>query len=262
MLSIKNAEIKNSALNSFEWYGHNTISENCRQFSKFTNEKLLLTKQLIQILSPNHGDSVLDIGCGEGHLLKELSKTVKQSMGIEPDPEMIKLAKNNLKGTNSQLIQTTFENFGIEQKFTIVIASHVFSFFRDKEAIVNKIIDLTKKNGKITMILHSSKDDQLQLLSQVNSQLGRSCDHMTAEDMFSYLEKRGLKPKLEKLETKITFHNFDDVLKMSYFLFRIKPTEINSTLSQILRNLINNYQKNKEITLSTTHGIISLFKPY
>lgn len=258
MLSIKNTDIKNNTLNSFEWYNHNLIGENCRHFSKFSNEKILLTKRLIEILDLNSKDSVLDIGCGEGHLLREMSNIAKQSMGIDPDPQMIKLAKNNLKGTNSQLIQTTFENYEPNQKFTIITASHVFSFFRDKESAINKIIDLTEKNGKISIVLHSSRDVQLQFLSQVNSQLRRSCDHMAAEDMFSYLEKRGLKPKLEELETSMTLHNFDDVLKMSYFLFRIKPTEINSTISQMLKNLISNYQKNNEIILSTTHGIITL----
>lgn len=261
LLSIKKTDSEKNTLNSFEWYDHNTISENCRQFSKFTNEKSLLTKRLIEILNPNHNDSILDIGCGEGHLLMDMATITKQSTGIEPDTKMMKLAKYNLKGTNVQLIQTKFENYESNRKFTIVTASHVFSFFRDKESAINKIINLTEKNGKIAIVLHSSRDDQLHLLSQVNSRLGKLHDHITTEALFSYLKEAGWKPKFEELETSIILNDFNDVLKLSYFLFRIKPTEINRENSQMLKTIIDQYQKNEKITLTTIHGIIVLQNP-
>ncbi len=95
---------------------------------------------------------VLDIGCGDGSKLIDVSKTKKiQGYGVDVSRIAISLAKRRktsfiFKKVNSEKLP--FEN----NFFDIVFSTYVFEHLTDPEKVLNEMIRVTKKGGKIVII--------------------------------------------------------------------------------------------------------------
>ena len=62
--------------------------------------KPLIIKKIIDVLSINEDETVIEIGSGLGYLTKVISKQCKKVIAIEIDSELIKLAKINIVSSN------------------------------------------------------------------------------------------------------------------------------------------------------------------
>jgi SAM-dependent methyltransferase len=95
----------------------------------------------------NGRTSVLDIGCGSGGLLKVLKNKYKcQVLGVEADNSMATYAANLL---NLRILNERFENVEIEDRFDIIIMSHVIFCFVNPLNVLNKVKRLLAKDGII-----------------------------------------------------------------------------------------------------------------
>jgi SAM-dependent methyltransferase len=114
-------------------------------------------KELFEIilskLPQSHHNLLLDLGCGTGELLLPLSSFFKNSFGIDPDEDMLKVATNKMKKmniNNAQLIQSTSENYltNLEHNvsFDLVTAGRSFHWMQ-QELVAQKVYDYLKPAG-------------------------------------------------------------------------------------------------------------------
>ena len=95
--------------------------------------------------------SVLDIGCGAGKYLLEMSNKVKEVQGIDISPEMIKCAEKNVMEknlTNVKLDVCSWEKIdikkeGLEKKFDLVFASMTPAI--NTEELLIKMVEASRK---------------------------------------------------------------------------------------------------------------------
>lgn len=66
--------------------------------------------------------SVLEIGCGTGHLSLELSKLVAKVVAIEPSMGMYAVAREVLKESGVELINKQIQDIKFEQTFDLIIS--------------------------------------------------------------------------------------------------------------------------------------------
>jgi ubiquinone/menaquinone biosynthesis C-methylase UbiE len=110
--------------------------------------------------------SVIDVGCGTGNALVELSEAFefKQLYGIEPSAEMLKIAKSKLP----HLIDICDSGANIDQHFSQPTADllnlHFVFAFLDYKDLVQKAAKIIKKDGLLSIctttsnsFLHSQK---------------------------------------------------------------------------------------------------------
>ena len=52
---------------------------------------------LVEMLNPQPGERVLDLGCGTGHLAAEIARAGCEVVGIDNSPDMVRIAKENFQ---------------------------------------------------------------------------------------------------------------------------------------------------------------------
>lgn len=116
-------------------------------------------KIVLPLLKENNKLRILDIGCGTGQLIKEISNEYEDVnyLGIDVAENMIKEAKNNnLKNKNIKFKTCPIEKFNTKDKFDIIICTHAFPYFPNKEEVLKKIYKLSNKNANIVIVNSST----------------------------------------------------------------------------------------------------------
>jgi len=91
--------------------------------------------------------SVLDVGCGTGHLLERLSKYSNLfRVGIELDSARAKLA---MKYSGCKIYQIPIEKFTSEVKFDVITMINVLSHIPSLDQLFSSITSLLSEKGKL-----------------------------------------------------------------------------------------------------------------
>jgi len=105
------------------------------------------------------GSVVLDVGCGWSKDLKVIANIVKKGIGIDNDPEIIKIAKRKLaKFKNIEVFSGDAKGmrFGDNTFDYVFVLGNTFgNFGRDKYKILKEMKRVTKNNGKIILSVYS-----------------------------------------------------------------------------------------------------------
>ncbi len=99
------------------------------------------------------GESLLDVGCGTGLLLKALSDSVTdaQLSGADPSPEMLEVASERL-GEMVLLKQSHAENLPFsDETFDVVVSTSAFHYFRNPLGGLEEMARVLRPNGRLVL---------------------------------------------------------------------------------------------------------------
>lgn len=116
-------------------------------------------KIVLPLLKENNKLRILDIGCGTGQLVNEISKSYEDVnyFGIDVASNMISEAKsNNIKNKNIKFKTCGIEKFKTKDKFDIIICTHAFPYFPNKEEILKKMYKMCNKNANVIIVNSST----------------------------------------------------------------------------------------------------------
>ncbi|MBO5981904.1 MAG: class I SAM-dependent methyltransferase [Clostridia bacterium] len=134
-------------------------------------------KIVLPLLEKNNNIKILDIGCGTGQLAKEISDEYPfvDYLGIDVTKNMISLAKKSNDGKKVRFINTSVDDFICDERFDIIICTHAFPYFPNKEKAMSKMYKLCKEGGKV-IIVSSSTNNLKDLLANliVKTKTGRA----------------------------------------------------------------------------------------
>ena len=108
---------------------------------------------LIDILSPQSSDSVIDLGCGTGRLCMFLSERMSDSgkvLGIDPAKVANKGRKDTM--TNLRFAVGSDQTFP-EDQYNAVVSTHVIHWIKDKGATFKRVYDNLKPGGKFAFAI-------------------------------------------------------------------------------------------------------------
>ena len=95
------------------------------------------------------GGKVLEVGCGNGNLLKNLQMLGWQVQGVEPDPNAAKIAASrNLPVRCGELAEQDFP----PHSFDAIVMSHVIEHIADPIAFLQACRRLLKPGGRLIML--------------------------------------------------------------------------------------------------------------
>lgn len=93
---------------------------------------------------------ILDIGCGDGYLLNELSKRSEEIYGLDISEEAIELAKSRFNNSVHYLIGDTQKSETLPKlKFDLIICSEVLEHVKDDERSITNMCNLLIEGGKL-----------------------------------------------------------------------------------------------------------------
>jgi ubiquinone/menaquinone biosynthesis C-methylase UbiE len=108
---------------------------------------------ILSKLSKELRDTHLDLGCGTGELLFPLSNYFKNSVGIDPDEDMLRVAADKMKKMNIknvQLVQSTSENYltNLPENMTLDLVTAGRSFhWMQQELVAREVYKHLKTDG-------------------------------------------------------------------------------------------------------------------
>ena len=117
-------------------------------------------KIVLPLLEKDNDLKILDVGCGTGQLIKEISEQYVNVdyLGIDVAKNMINIAKQSNSGDRVRFINVSVDDFVCEEQFDIIICTHAFPYFPDKRGAMFKMSSLCKKGG-IVIIVSSSTNN-------------------------------------------------------------------------------------------------------
>lgn len=102
--------------------------------------------ELVQLLAPQSGERVLDLGCGTGRLTAQLAATGARVVGLDRSAEM--LAKARAADPQLEWIEGDARAFTFAEPFDAILSNAVLHWVRPPEAVARCIHAALKPGGR------------------------------------------------------------------------------------------------------------------
>ncbi len=106
-------------------------------------------KDVIQLLNPHQGETILDLGCGTGQLTNKIAQSGAHVVGIDASENMIAEAKQNYPALDFRANDARSFDLGIP--FDAVFSNAVLHWIRPPEAVVERIANALKPGGRMAV---------------------------------------------------------------------------------------------------------------
>jgi len=106
-------------------------------------------KELLALLAPQPGETILDIGCGTGQLTKAIVDTGARVIGIDKSQEMIDAARENFPGIEFKVADAS--DFSFPQAFDAVFSNAALHWVRKASEAAACIANALRPGGRLVV---------------------------------------------------------------------------------------------------------------
>jgi trans-aconitate 2-methyltransferase len=101
---------------------------------------------LIELLAPQPGERILDLGCGTAHLTSRIAESGAEVVGVDLSPEMIEQARGNYPGLRFEVADGTSLRF--DSEFDAVFSNAAIHWMKDPAGVAASIYRALKPGGR------------------------------------------------------------------------------------------------------------------
>jgi trans-aconitate methyltransferase len=105
-----------------------------------------LGADLVDLLAPQPGERILDLGCGTGHLTSKIAGRGAQVLGIDNSPEMIGQARQNYPALQFALADAA--NFSFPDQFDAVFSNAALHWIEDADGVARSVAPALRPGGR------------------------------------------------------------------------------------------------------------------
>src|SRR5213593_296011 len=103
-----------------------------------------LATEVLELLSPQPRERILDLGCGDGALTENLLRAGCSVVGIDSSPEQVEAARR--RGLDARVL--TAESLPFDREFDAVFSNAVLHWIRDQAAVVSSVYRTLRPGGR------------------------------------------------------------------------------------------------------------------
>ncbi|MCC5602676.1 class I SAM-dependent methyltransferase [Nostoc favosum] len=103
-------------------------------------------EDLLQLLNPKLGESILDLGCGTGQLTEKIAQAGAEVMGVDHAPAMIGKARENYPHIRFDVADAT--NFQVDKPLDAVFSNAVLHWVKEADSAIASIHQSLKPGGR------------------------------------------------------------------------------------------------------------------
>ncbi len=107
--------------------------------------------QLIELLSPQHGERILDLGCGIGELSGRIAESGAVVVGLDSLGVLLEQAR--FRFPNIEFVEADLFDYTPEVAFDAVFANAVLDWIAPPDCAAKRIRDLLKPGGRLAAAL-------------------------------------------------------------------------------------------------------------
>ena len=104
----------------------------------------LLAETLVELLNPQPGERILDLGCGDGFLTRRIAESGATMVGVDSSPQMVAAAKQH--GADARL--ASGESLPFDQEFDAVFSNAALHWMTDQDAVLRGVYRALKPGGR------------------------------------------------------------------------------------------------------------------
>ena len=194
-------------------------------------------KDLLALLHPQPGETILDVGCGTGHLTAQIAAAGARITGLDSSAAMIEKAQAAYP--NLEFIQADATNFSFPEPFDAVFSNATLHWISDAEAAVKCMAQALKSGGRL-VVEFGGKNNIANIMNALGAALtelgiagmSRAMYFPSIGEYATWLEKYGLEIKQAFLFDRPTKLDGEDGMKNWLRMFAVMKTE---NLSEELR---------------------------
>ena len=102
--------------------------------------------EVIELLSPQAGEYILDLGCGTGQLTCKIAESGAEVRGIDNAPTMIEQARKNYPSLRFEVADGV--SFHLVNSFDAVFSNAVLHWIKESERVIINIWEALKPGGR------------------------------------------------------------------------------------------------------------------
>ena len=208
-------------------------------------------EDLVDILKPQPGERILDLGCGTGYLTNIISASGATVVGIDSSLEMISKAKLQYPELKFKVQSAT--EFHFDEHFDAIFSNAVLHWVLEKEKAIECMYRNLKRSGKIVLEMGGKHNVEKIIKALQNSLINHGFAEQAASEIWYFpsiseytglLEKRGFRVTYAahfNRETKLsdTENGIKDWVRMfgSSFLTGVDEIKIEEILNEVQNTL-------------------------
>ncbi|MEH2330912.1 class I SAM-dependent methyltransferase [Nostoc sp.] len=103
-------------------------------------------EDLLKLLNPQPGESILDLGCGTGQLTEKIAQAGAEVMGVDYAPAMIEKARQNYPHIRFDVADAI--NFQVDKPLDAVFSNAVLHWVKEADSAIASIHQSLKPGGR------------------------------------------------------------------------------------------------------------------
>ena len=101
---------------------------------------------VVELLAPQPGERILDLGCGTGHLTNQIAAAGAEVIGLDKSQSMIKEARRLYPDLRFEIADAT--DFHFDQPFDAVFSNAAIHWMKDQPAVARCIWEALRAGGR------------------------------------------------------------------------------------------------------------------
>src|SRR5690242_2796609 len=106
-------------------------------------------EDVVQLLAPQNGERILDVGCGTGYLTHLIAQAGARVIGIDKSASMIHRAQAVYPDLDLRVMSAT--DFHFDTPFDAVFSNAVLHWVLEKEAAVDRMAEALRPGGRLVL---------------------------------------------------------------------------------------------------------------
>lgn len=143
---------------------------------------------LIELLAPQPGEYILDVGCGTGHLTAKIAEAGATVVGIDKSPDMIESARLNYPTLRFEVLDAA--DFAFDEPFDAIFSNAALHWMLEPERVIACMAGALKPGGRLVAEF-GGKGNIKALIAAVHRALKAAGFAQNAEKPFWYYPSIG-----------------------------------------------------------------------
>lgn len=117
-----------------------------------------LSTDLITLLAPQPGETILDLGCGTGILTDKIAHSGAKVWGIDSSPEMIESARKSFQSDNLQFLEGWIGALVFDYPVDAIFSNAALHWVLDPQGAVHNLYNLLRHGGRLVVEFGGKKN--------------------------------------------------------------------------------------------------------
>lgn len=123
--------------------------------------------EIIELLSPQSGEQIIDLGCGTGQLTWKIAQSGAEVIGIDNAPTMIEQARRNYSELRFEVADGV--NFHYGNSFDAVFSNAALHWIKEPERVITRVWEALRPGGRFVAEFGGKRNLQAFIAAMYNA---------------------------------------------------------------------------------------------